>query len=316
MSVYTRVEARELETLLLEYRVGRLVDYRGISEGIENTNYFVTTTGGEFVLTLFESIGYEDLPYYLDLMAFLSEHGVPSAHPLPDRDGKYLRSFKNRPTALVQRLPGRSVPSPSAAQCRAIGEALGHLHVEGRAFTGQRDNARGPRWWQATARRLLPLLEADPARLLREELAFQNRYRDSDPPRGVIHADLFHDNALFEGDTLTGIIDFYYACNDVLLFDVAVTVNDWCGRDDGSLDDARAAALLAAYHRWRPLLDRERELWPVMLRAGCLRFWLSRLQDQLFPRPGVLTQIKDPGIFERALRRRVEAHRELADLLP
>ncbi len=316
MSVYTRVEAWELETLLLEYQVGSLVDYRGISEGIENTNYFVTTTGGDFVLTLFESIGYEDLPYYLDLMAFLAEHGVPSAHPLPDRDGHYLRTFKNRPTALVRRLRGRGVPSPSLAQCRAIGEALGHLHVEGRAFAGHRDNARGPRWWQVTARRLLPLLAPSPARLLRQELAFQNRYRDSDPPRGVIHADLFHDNALFEGDTLTGIIDFYYACNDALLFDVAVTVNDWCGRADGSLEAEKAAALLAAYHEWRPLLSSERALWPVMLRAGCLRFWLSRLQDQLFPRPGELTQIKDPEVFERALRQRVDAHRELAKLLP
>ena len=310
MAVYTRVEPRELIDFLSGYRVGTLVAYRGIGEGIENTNYFVTTTGGEYVLTLFESIGYDDLPYYLELMAFLSEHGVPSAHPLADRQRHYLRTFKDRPAALVERLEGRSIERPTPAQCRAVGEALGHLHMEGRHFTGQRDNARGPHWWRRTARRLLPLLDKERARLLRDELAFQYRHRHHDLPRGVIHADLFRDNALFMGDTLSGIIDFYYACNDVLLFDLAVTVNDWCRAGEG-LDDGRVREILQAYDAIRPLLAVERELWPVLLRAACLRFWLSRLQDQLFPRPGELTTIKDPGVFEELLRYHTDQARPL-----
>ncbi len=305
MSVYTRIESHELETLLGEYDMGMLLAYTGISEGIENTNYFVTTTQGEYVLTLFESIGFDDLPYYLELMAFLAEHGVQSAHPLADRSGSYLRTFKCRPAAFVQRLPGSSVKVPSIAQCRAIGTALGHLHVEGQAFSGWRANARGPRWWRHAAQRLLPNLPERDAQLLRQELQFQSQFRGADLARGVVHADLFLDNALFVGQELTGIIDFYYACNDALLFDLAVTVNDWCVSKDGEFDRNKALAILMAYHEWRPLPTAERRLWPVMLRAAALRFWLSRLIDQVFPRPGELTQIKDPNAFRRILDRHV-----------
>lgn len=314
MSVYTKVEPDELEGFLRGYDLGTLVEYEGISEGIENTNYFVTTTSGQYVLTLFESIGFNDLPYYLDLMAFLAEHGVQSAHPLPDRTDRYLRTFKAKPAALVQRLRGTGITEPNQAQCRAIGEALGHLHVEGQAFTGWRANTRGPHWWQTTAKRLLPHMAGADAALLREELRFQARYRQVEVPRGVIHADLFRDNALFVGNELTGIIDFYYACNDVLLYDVAVTVNDWCARPDGSLEADKVLAILSAYHKQCPLQKSERAIWPVMLRAAALRFWLSRLQDQWFPRPGELTQIKDPGRFERLLRHHAAHHAALQAL--
>ena len=232
MSVYTWVEPHELRLLLQHYELGALVDYEGISAGIENTNYFVTTDSGRYVLTLFESIGFDDLPYYLDLMAFLAEHGVPSAHPLPDREGHYLRTFKHRPAALVQRLSGVSTERPSVPQCRAIGAAMGHLHVIGQRFPGRREHTRGPHWRRATGERLLTHMEGADAELLRAELQFQSQYRRAGLPWGVIHGDLFRDNALFVGDQLTGIIDFYYACNSVLLYDLAVTVNDWCFRPD------------------------------------------------------------------------------------
>ncbi len=304
MSVYTSVEPEELVTFLCDYELGTLLEYRGISEGVENTNYFVTTTAGRYVLTLFELIGFADLPYYLDLMAFLAEHGVPSAHPLADRQGAYLRTLKGRPAALVQRLPGTSVMNPNLAHCRTIGAALAQLHVEGQAFAGQRDHTRGPHWRRRMAQQLLPYLDAADATLLQEELRFQAQFSRSGLPWGVIHADLFRDNALFEGDRLTGIIDFYYACNSVLLYDLAVTVNDWCFRGN-VLDMTTAPAILTAYHAIRPLQADEHAVWPAMLRVAALRFWLSRLQDQLFPRPGALTQIKNPNEFKHILQAHV-----------
>lgn len=315
MSVYTTVTSQELEALLREYRLGTLVAYQGINEGIENTNYFVTTTQGQYVLTLFESIGYDDLPYYLELMAFLAEHGVPSPHPLPDRSGGYLRSFKNRPAALVQRLQGHSVAAPNNRQCHAIGQALGHLHVEGRSFGGRRDHSRGPQWRQAMAEKLLPHMPTEDAVLLREELDFHaHHYERVGLPAGVIHADLFRDNALFCGDELTGIIDFYYACNGVFLYDIAVIVNDWCTGPEGALDTDKVLEILSAYHGQRALEPVERAIWPVMLRVAALRFWLSRLHDRLFPRPGELTQIKDPDQFKNILRQHVDHYAALQQL--
>lgn len=301
MSVYTVVERDELETFLHNYALGDLIDYQGISAGIENTNYFVTTSDKQLVLTLFENHTADELGYFLDLMAFLAENDVPSAHPIADNNGHYLRELNGKPAALVMRLNGGGVDHPNASQCAALGHALGKLHVAGQSFSGQRNNDRGPHWWHTTRDAVIDKLPADEAALLDQELAFQREHRFDTLPRGVIHADLFRDNALFEGDTLTGLIDFYYACNDVLLYDVAVTVNDWCSNDDGSLDQAKTRAMLDAYKRQRPFSADEVEAWPVMLRAGALRFWLSRLQDHHFPREGELTHIKDPKVFRNIL---------------
>ncbi|MCW8829506.1 MAG: homoserine kinase [Gammaproteobacteria bacterium] len=301
MSVYTVVERNELEAYLGNYSLGELIDYQGISAGIENTNYFVTTSEKPLVLTLFENHTADELGYFLDLMAFLAEHGIPSAHPIADNSGHYLRELNGKPAALVMRLRGTNVEQPSEAQCRALGEALGRMHLAGQSFTGQRDNDRGPHWWNTTRQALADRLPAEDRDLLDEELAFQRDHRFDTLPRGVIHADLFRDNALFEGDTLTGLIDFYYACNDVLLYDVAVTVNDWCSNDAGELYPEKVLAMLRAYRQARPFTTDEAEAWPVMLRAGALRFWLSRLQDQHFPREGELTHIKDPDVFRTIL---------------
>ncbi|MEJ2141511.1 MAG: homoserine kinase [Gammaproteobacteria bacterium] len=301
MSVYTTIERDELDAFLQHYPVGKLLDYEGISAGIENTNYFVDTEQGRFVLTIFESLSREELPFFLDLMAHLAEHDVPSAHPKADNEGRYLRELKQKPAALVQRLAGASVEHPSVVQCAALGKALGHLHVAGQSFSGNRDNERGPHWWHETASAVMPHLSGEEQQLLEAELHFQRQHEHDNLPRGVIHADLFRDNALFNGDELTGLIDFYYACNDVLLYDVAVTVNDWCTNPDGSLDKSRLDALLNAYQQERPLTGEEQTSWQVMLRAGALRFWLSRLQDKYFPREGEITHIKDPDVFKRIL---------------
>lgn len=306
MSVYTRVNEADLSAFLAEYSVGELIDYTGISAGIENTNYFVTTTGGRFVLTLFEQLSAEELPYFLDLMAFLAEHEVPSAHPVADNQGHYLRTLKGKPTALVQRLNGYTVDHPNPAQCAALGSMLGKLHAVGHEFSGHRDNDRGPHWWRETADKLGDHLGPDDRAMLDSELGFQGHFRGSTLPRGVIHADLFRDNALFLDDELTGIIDFYYACNDVLLYDLAVTVNDWCSTSRGALDPDRSAAMLTAYCKQRNVSDDELAAWPLMLRAGALRFWLSRLHDKHFPKEGEITHIKDPEVFRRILEHRVQ----------
>lgn len=304
MSVYTVVEKDELEAFLRNYTLGDLIDYQGISAGIENTNYFVTTSEKRLVLTLFENHTADELGYFLDLMAFLAEHDVPSAHPIADNNGHYLRELNGKPAALVMRLTGSGVDHPTTSQCAALGHALGKLHVAGQSFSGQRDNDRGPHWWHTTRDAVIEKLADDERALLDEELTFQRGHRFDNLPRGVIHADLFRDNALFEGDTLTGIIDFYYACNDVLLYDVAVTINDWCSNIDGSLDEAKVRAMLDAYKQERPFSTEELEAWPMMLRAGALRFWLSRLQDMHFPREGELTHIKDSSVFRNILQAR------------
>lgn len=304
MSVYTAVERDELEAFLQNYSLGELLEYEGISAGIENTNYFVTTSDQSMVLTLFEHHSAGELSYFLELMAFLSEHAIPSAHPIADNQGSYLRVLNGKPAALVQRLKGRGIDHPSSEQCAAIGHALAQLHLAGQQFQGHRPNDRGPHWWRLTRDAIFDHLDAADQALLEEELVFQTAHRFDALPRGVIHADLFRDNALFDGNTLTGLIDFYYACNDVLLYDVAVTVNDWCSAPHGAVDLAKARALLGAYRQVRPISDEELQAWPVMLRAAALRFWLSRLRDLHFPREGELTHTKDPNVFKRILLQR------------
>jgi homoserine kinase type II len=305
MSVYTKVTERELSDWLKSYPVGALVELKGIAAGIENTNYFVTTTDGRYVLTLFERLPAQDLPFYLGLMAHLAGHGIPCPSPLADRSGRLLSTLNGKPAALVTRLPGAVVMQPSAAHCAAVGAVLANMHVVGRAYGGRLENPRGSRWRRETAREVLPFLDDRRRRLLEDELEFQSRYRLRDLPRGPIHADLFRDNVLFEGERIGGVIDFYFAGVDAWLFDVAVTLNDWCVHPDGEVDRPRAGALLAAYHAVRPFTAGERGAWPVMLRAAALRFWLSRLYDFHLPRPGELVHAHDPEHFRRILALRV-----------
>lgn len=316
MSVYTPVERSELEAFLQHYSLGELVEYEGISAGIENTNYFVTTSDQRMVLTLFENHTADELGYFLDLMAYLAEHEVPSAHPIADNHGNFLRELNGKPAALVMRLSGSGIDTPTTEQCASIGQALAQLHLAGQQFGGHRDNDRGPQWWLTTRNTLFEHLDIKDQALLQEELEYQTSHRFDALPRGVIHADLFRDNALFEGDSLTGLIDFYYACNDVLLYDVAVTINDWCSNEDGSIDEIKARALLSAYARVRPISTDEKQAWPLMLRAAALRFWLSRLQDLHFPREGELTHIKDPAVFKRILQQRKQQTSTVTSLWP
>ena len=301
MSVYTTIEENELRTFLSNYAVGELKSFQGISDGIENTNYFVNTTIGRFVLTIFEHHDFEEMQYYLNLMHHLADHKVPSANPVADNDGQYLSHFKNKPIALVERLDGGSIIDTTVNHCEQLGIAMGKMHAAGLSYDAEQANPRGPSWCQHTASRVIDKLPSSEQNMLNAEVHYQKEKRLASLPRGVIHADLFRDNALWHNDNFSGIIDFYYSCDDVLLYDLAVAVNDWCSNDDASLNRDKVMAFLSHYNTCRPLTENEQEYWPAMLRAGALRFWLSRLQDKHFPRPGELVHTKNPDEFKAIL---------------
>ena len=304
MSVYTPVSEAELAAWLANYSVGRLEACEPIEAGIENTNYFVTTTQGRYVLTLFERLPAQELPFYLGLMAHLARHGIPAPAPIADLGDQYLGRLNGKPAALVTCLAGRSVERPGAPECAELGALLARMHLAGRSYAVYLENPRGPKWWRLAASEVRPFLDAGQCALLDGELAFQAGQRFPDLPRGPVHADLFRDNALFENGRISGVIDFYFAGVDCLLYDVAVCANDWCLADvrhDPALAPERTAALLGAYEAVRPWAALERAAWPAMLRAAALRFWLSRLHDFHLPRPGMLVHAHDPGHFRRIL---------------
>ncbi|MGA7951208.1 MAG: homoserine kinase [Thiobacillaceae bacterium] len=316
MSVFTKVSPDEARAWLKNYVLGDLLELKGISDGIENTNYFLTTAHGRYVLTLFEKLSEQDLPFFVGLMAHLSNHGVPCPRPVADLTDHMVGHLNGKPAVIVSRLPGTQVSDPTSAQCAQVGEVLADLHLSGRTFPLSMSNPRGTRWREDTASRVRHYLSPQRAALLDEEMRYQSRHAFADLPRSVVHADLFRDNVLFDGDTLGGVIDFYFACQDIQLYDVAIAVNDWCIVPDGELDQARCLALLAAYHARRPLSALEQKAWPTMLRRAALRFWLSRLFDLHFPRPGELTHAKDPEHFARILQSRVKRHDRLNALWP
>ena len=314
MSVFTTVTPEQLSAWLRNYSIGTLTRLEGIAAGIENTNYYVTTTHGRYVLTLFEKLKSSELPFYLELMAHLARHGIPSPQPIANLGNEYLGELNGRPAAIVTCVPGRDLQQVDAGHCATIGGLLAQMHLAGASYRAEMPNPRGARWWRAAMPNVLPFLDARAAALLQEEVRFQALYRCEDLPRGVIHADLFRDNVLWDGERVGGIIDFYFACNGALLYDVAIAVNDWCGTEGGALDRSRTAALLAAYHRVRPFTAIERGAWPVLLRAGALRFWISRLYDLYLPRPGLLTHAKDPREVQRVLEHHVACEAELRSL--
>jgi len=304
LSVYTPVTHAELERWLGRYSLGALESFEPIQAGIENSNYFVNTTQGRYVLTLFERLPAHELPFYLGLMSHLARHGIPAPAPIADVADRTLSELAGKPAALVTRLPGRSREDPGEAECAALGALLARMHLAARTYAAYLENPRGPKWWRFAADAVAPFLDATKKDLLERELAFQAGQRYPDLPRGPVHADLFRDNALFEGERLCGVIDFYFAGVDCLLYDVAVCANDWCLGAEGALDPARVRALLAAYHAARPLGAAERAAWPAQLRAAALRFWLSRLYDLHLPRPGMLVHAHDPEHFRGILESR------------
>jgi homoserine kinase type II len=310
MAVFTPVSLDDLTDWITQFDLGKPLAVRGISAGIENSNAFLTTETGEYVLTIFEKLTFEQLPFYLELMRHLADRAVPVPAPVANRRGAILHALHGKPCAIVARLAGASQLEPDVVHCAAVGATLAGMHVAGLDFPLHQPNPRGLDWWRTTAPAVLPCLPPDARRLLRAEIGTQEAFANSATcrqlPRGPVHADLFRDNVMFAGERLTGIFDFYFAGCDAWLYDVAVTVNDWCiVHDTGALDQVRMRALLDAYHAVRRFTPAEELAWRTMLRAGALRFWLSRLYDFYLPRAAAVLTPHDPAHFERILRQRI-----------
>ena len=310
MAVFTEVSTEVASALAERLALGKLLSLKGISSGIENTNYFLTTEHGTFVLTLFERLTAEQLPYYLHLMKHLAVHGIPVPDPQADASGEILLEVCGKPAAVVSKLDGGHQLAPSVHHCEAVGAMLARMHLAGRDYGLHQPNLRGLAWWIDTVPIVLPYLSASQATLIEDELRFQRDLAQTPAylalPRGPVHADLFRDNVMFEGDRLTGFFDFYFAGCDAFLFDIAVCLNDWCiDLPTGRLDDTRARAFVAAYDAVRTLTGDELRLLPALLRAGALRFWTSRLWDFHLPREARMLKAHDPVHFERVLRERV-----------
>ncbi|HJV73516.1 MAG TPA: homoserine kinase [Noviherbaspirillum sp.] len=311
MAVFTPVSLDDLTEWMTQFKLGKPLAIKGISSGIENSNFFLTTEAGEFVLTVFEKLNFEQLPFYLELMRHLADRDVLVPAPVANRHGDILHSLHGKPAAIVTKLEGSSQLAPQPVHCAAVGAMLAKMHLAGQGFPIQQPNLRGLEWWHATAPVVMPYLPEAEQHLLRAEIHFQEAFAASAPyhqlPRGPIHADLFRNNVMFVGERLTGFFDFYFAGCDTWLFDVAVTVNDWCiNLATGELDEPRVRAMLDAYHAVRPFTSAERIAWQPMLQAGALRFWLSRLYDFYLPREAEMLTPHDPGHFERILRQRID----------
>ena len=306
MAVYTDVPAEELTLFLCDYELGELLAYKGIAEGVENSNFLVHTGRGYFILTLYEKrVAPGDLPFFLGLMEHLANKGLTCPQPVKNRRGAVLGTLGGRPAAIVTFLEGMWIRHPSAGHCSAVGEAVAKLHRAGADFPLTRANALSVAGWR-------PLFQAAAARAdevrdgikeaLDAELSFLERAWPTDLPRGVIHADLFPDNVFFLHNSLSGLIDFYFACTDTLAYDLAICLNAWCFEADHTFNITKGRALLEAYRRVRPLSRAEREQLPLLARGAALRFLLTRLVDWLDVPPGALVKPKDPLEYFRKLR--------------
>ena len=317
MAVFTAVTEHQLAEWMQAYDLGDLVALRGIPSGIENSNFFLSTTRGEYVLTIFENLTAGQLPFYLDLMRHLAAHRVPVPDPMPRADGALFGLLHGKPATIVTKLDGAPELAPREAHCVEVGQMLARMHLAGRDFALTQPNLRSLPWWEQTVPTVLPFLDAGQRELLTSELAHQQAFFASADyaalPGGPCHCDLFRDNVLFSharaapghAVRLGGFFDFYFAGCDKWLFDVAVTVNDWCvDLATGVLDRARTDAFLRAYQTVRPFTPAETRHWTDMLRAGAYRFWVSRLYDFHLPRSAELLKPHDPGHFERILRER------------
>ena len=309
MSVFTSLNLQEVRDWLRNFDIGEIVALKGIAAGITNTNYFVNTVTHRCVLTIFEKNTLNELPYFVDLMTHLAQHDIPCPTPIRDKNGVALHLLKNKPALMVSCLQGKDIATPNLAQVGQVAATLAKLHEAGKNFTQQGVNQRDQNWFIKTAEQVLPKMFSADAQLLQTELAYQLNIDTSQLPRGVVHGDLFRDNVLFDDEQLSGFIDFYYACNDVLAYDVAIAVNEWClhhnGSDLGNIDPEKLTHFLAQYQGLRAFSALEQQMWPALLRRAALRFWLSRLYDFYYPADGALTHTKDPNHFKNILQQHI-----------
>ena len=306
MAVYTDVAAEDLAPFLAGYDIGELLSYKGIAEGVENSNFLVHTSRGYFILTLYERrVAERDLPFFLALMEHLASRGITCPQPVKNRAGQTLGKLAGRPAAMVTFLDGLWIRRPSAAHCAALGEALARLHLAGADFAMRRDNALSVAGWRqlyAGCGGRANEVRRDLTTVLAAELDLLEREWPRGLPQGVIHADLFPDNVFFLGDQLSGLIDFYFACTDTLAYDIAICLNAWCFEQDHSYNVTKGRALLASYAKTRPLSAQEWDKLPLLARGAALRFLLTRLVDWLDVPPGALVRPKDPIEYLRKLR--------------
>lgn len=288
MAFYTAVDERDLLAMLARYGIDNLSSFVGVSDGIENTTYILQANAGkaseqQWILTLFEDLSTNELPFFARLMTWLHERDLPVACPLADASGQVLQQLAGKPALLFPRLPGEHPRATTATHCAAIGDFLGRMHKASALYPEQRENPRGTAWMESVRERLASLLDDEDAVLLQGQIANAKSLRNLDLPCGLIHGDLFHDNALFVGDTLSGVIDFYNACTDMLALDLAIVINDWCAMAGGGVDIVRAGVLLDAYEKHRPLTSLERQHWQAIMQLAASRFWLSRLLAEKLP---------------------------------
>jgi homoserine kinase type II len=306
MAVYTEVTDEALAAFLAGYEVGKILSFKGIAEGVENSNYLLHTDVGRYILTLYEKrVNEAELPFFVGLMEHLAQRGVTCPQPVRNREGKALGRLADRPAAMVTFLDGLWIRRPQARHCAAVGEALGKLHKAGAGFALTRPNALSIGGWPALVATALPRADEVQPGLAAEmqiELAELQKLWPANLPQGVIHADLFPDNVFFLGDTLSGLIDFYFACNDALAYDIAVCLNAWCFEPDGSFNITRGLALTGGYERVRRLTDAEAAALPLLARGAALRFMLTRLVDWLNVPAGAKVVPKDPLEYLRKMR--------------
>jgi homoserine kinase type II len=306
MAVYTDVAADELAEFLIAYDIGELLSYKGIAEGVENSNFLLHTTAGSFFLTLYEKrVALADLPFFLGLIGHLASHGIVCPQPVKTRGGKTLGTLAGRPAAIIDFLEGVWPRKPNAAHCAAVGQALAKMHLAGRDFPMKRANALSVSGWrplfdQAASR--ADELQHGLQQLMSDELDHLEKTWPKNLPEGVIHADAFPDNVLFLGERLSGLIDFYFACNDILAYDIAICLNAWCFEADHSFNVTKARAFLNAYGRERELSDAEQHALPLLARGAALRILLTRLVDWFNVPPGAMVKPKDPLEYFRKLR--------------
>jgi homoserine kinase type II len=306
MAVYTEVSDEELTRFLTRYDIGALAGYKGIAEGVENSNYLLNTDGGRYILTLYEKrVHPDDLPFFLGLMAHLAGRGLPCPLPVHDRDGALLQELAGRPAAIVSFLDGYSVRRPRVPHCDAVGRALADMHLAGEGFALRRENALSLGGWRPLAAATHGRADEVTGGLAGEiarELAFLEENWPADLPAGVIHADLFPDNVFFRGEAMSGLIDFYFACNDLFAYDVAICLNAWCFEEPNAINVTKARALLRGYNERRPLSEAELRALPILARGSALRFLLTRLYDWFNTSQNALVKPKDPLEYRRKLR--------------
>jgi homoserine kinase type II len=306
MAVYTEVDDGELAAFIGRYDVGELTSYKGIAEGVENSNYLVHTTGGSFILTLYEKrVDPADLPFFLGLMHHLAKAGIPCPTPVETRDGTALGRLAGRPAALITFLEGMWIRRPRTRHCAELGSALAAMHIAAANFEGTRHNALSRDAWRALFEQCRAHADSVHAGLAAEldgELDALSSHWPRNLPTGVIHADLFPDNVFFLGDRLSGIIDFYFACTDAFAYDIAICLNAWCFEIDGSFNITKARALLSAYEAKRPLNEAEYDALPLLARGSSMRFLLTRLYDWVNTPGDALVKRKDPIEYLKKLR--------------